>query len=63
MDLIYSYSDKDSLVNGADDLKNAKDIVERYLTSKTPSEAEISKLIDLQYPKESTLDAIKKEWG
>ncbi|MGB6590951.1 MAG: hypothetical protein WBE68_05530 [Candidatus Nitrosopolaris sp.] len=37
-------------------MRNAKDITDIYLTGKTPSEVQISQLIDLQYPKEKTLD-------
>ncbi len=59
--LIYTYGDKDRLVYGEDNLKNANDIMETYLAGKTPSEEQIIQLIDLQYPKESTLDAFKKE--
>ena len=58
--LVYTYGDKDRLVYGEDNLKNANDIVETYLAGKTPSEEQIIQLIDLQYPKESTLDAFKK---
>lgn len=59
--LIYANSGKDELVYGEDNLKNARDITATYLTGKTPTEDHISQLIDLQYPKEKTLDALEKE--
>lgn len=60
--VIYNNGAKDQLVYGEENLKNARDIVESHLSGKSPSEEEISQLIDLQYPKERTLDDFKKEW-
>jgi CRISPR-associated endonuclease/helicase Cas3 len=60
--LVYKNGYKDELVYGEDNLKNAKEITEMYLNDKKPSEQELTQLIDLQYPRESTLHTFKKEW-
>lgn len=60
--IIYSQGDKDHKIYGEDNLKNAKNIVEAHLKGKKPSEEIITQLIDLQYPKDSTLEAFKLEW-
>jgi hypothetical protein len=59
--LLLGYDD-DALVYGEVNLTVAKDIVRENLTGKTPSEQDISELIDKQYPKFETLELFKKEW-
>jgi CRISPR-associated endonuclease/helicase Cas3 len=61
--VIYSNGRNDHLVYGGEEnLNKARDIVESRLTGRSPSEEQISQLIDLQYPKERTLEDFKKEW-
>ena len=59
--IVYSNNDKDESIYWEDNLKNAKNIVETYLRGKKPTEGQITQLIDLQYPKESTLEAFKRK--
>lgn len=61
--VIYSNGRNDHLVYGGEEnLKKARDIVESNLTGRSPSEEQISQLIDLQYPVERTLEDFKNEW-
>ncbi len=61
--LIYSNSRNDHLVYGGEEnLEKAREIVESHLTGRSPSEEQISQLIDLQYPKDRTLADFQKEW-
>lgn len=50
------------MIYGENNLKKSKDIIEERLTGKIPSEDNISQLIDIQYPKETTLAAFREEW-
>jgi CRISPR-associated endonuclease/helicase Cas3 len=61
--LIYNYRKVDELIYGEENLKKSKDIIEASLTGKIPSEDDISKLIDIQYPKEKNLADFREEWG
>ena len=59
---IYKEGDDDHLVYGLENLKRATELVENELHDETPTEKDISRLIEIQYPEKESLNSFEQEW-